>query len=158
VLVRSFSKSHGPDLRLAVLGGAAEVVDRVRVLRSFGTGWTSRILQDALAYLLTDEAARAAIAAAGDRYTHRRRSLADALRTRGVATANADGLALWMPVGAESDALITLAAHGIAVVPGSRYCVSAAEPHLRVATGRLPDDPEAIADLADILALAARGD
>ncbi len=158
VLVRSFSKSHGPDLRLAVLGGAAEVVDRVRVLRSFGTGWTSRILQDALAFLLTDEATRATITAARDRYTSRRRGLAEALRARGVATGNADGLMLWMPVASESGALVTLAAHGIAAVPGSRYCVSAADPHLRVATGRLPDDPGAVAALADILALAAHGD
>jgi DNA-binding transcriptional MocR family regulator len=158
VLIRSFSKSHGPDLRLAVLGGAAEVVDRVRVLRSFGTGWTSRILQDALAYLLTDEATIAAVTVARDRYVRRRGLLADALRARGVSTANADGLMLWVPVAAESEALVTLAAHGIAASPGSRYCVSAADPHLRVATARLPEDPGAIAALADILALAAQGD
>lgn len=158
VLVRSFSKSHGPDLRLGVLGGASDLVDRVRVLRSFGTGWTSRILQDALAHLLTDDATRAAIAAARDRYASRRRGLADALRARGVLTADTDGLALWMPVADESGALVTLAAHGIAAAPGSRYLVSTVDPHLRVATGRLPDDPDAIAALADILALAAHGD
>jgi len=156
VLVRSYSKSHGPDLRIAVLGGADEIVDRVRVLRSFGTGWTSRILQDALAHLLGDPDVRTLVEQARGRYAQRRGRMADALRARGVHTAGSDGLALWVPVADEAEALVTLAAHGIAAAPGSRYCVAPLEPHLRVATSRLPEDDEALGSLADIFALAAR--
>ncbi|MBO2463676.1 aminotransferase class I/II-fold pyridoxal phosphate-dependent enzyme [Actinomadura violacea] len=156
VLVRSYSKSHGPDLRLAVIGGAAEPVERVRVLRSFGTGWTSRVLQDALAHLLTDPAAVAAVARARAAYTERREGLAAALAERGVRTGNRDGLMLWVPVADESAALVTLAAHGVAAVPGSRYQIVPADAHVRIATGRLPDAPLSMAELADLVALAAR--
>lgn len=155
VLVRSYSKSHGPDLRIAVIGGAGETVDKVRVLRSYGTGWTSRVLQDALAHLLGDSRARQAVAHARATYARRRESLAAALAERGVPTANRDGLMLWVPVADESEALVTLAAHGVAAVPGSRYQVTPAEPRLRIATSRLPEDPARTAELADLIALAA---
>ncbi|MER7424033.1 PLP-dependent aminotransferase family protein, partial [Nonomuraea rubra] len=72
VLVRSYSKSHGPDLRIAVIGGAADAVERVRVLRSFGTGWTSRILQDTLAHLLGDAGVRERVAHARAGFGRRR--------------------------------------------------------------------------------------
>ncbi|MEO3789783.1 PLP-dependent aminotransferase family protein [Nonomuraea sp. B10E15] len=158
VLVRSYSKSHGPDLRIAIVGGAAEAVERVRVLRSFGTGWTSRILQDALAHLLGDAAARAGVERARDTYAGRRARLAAELSARGVRTGGRDGLVLWVPVREESAALVTLAAHGISAAPGSRYVIDPAPaPHLRLATARLTDDPGELAELADVIALAATG-
>lgn len=155
VLVRSYSKSHGPDLRVAVIGGAGETIEKVRVLRSYGIGWTSRILQDALAWLLADPGARQAVTDAREAYVRRREALAGALAERGVPTGNRDGLMLWVPVTEESSALVTLAAHGVAAVPGSRYQVGAAEPHLRIATSRLPEDPDRITELAELIALAA---
>ncbi|MFJ2955890.1 aminotransferase class I/II-fold pyridoxal phosphate-dependent enzyme [Streptomyces sp. NPDC087270] len=155
VLVRSYSKAYGPDLRIAVLGGPREVVERARVLRTFGIGWTSRILQDALAHLLTDDTASRTVRAAADRYDLRRRGLADRLARHGVPTANRDGLMLWVPVADETSTLVTLAARGITVSPGSRFCVSYSLPHVRVATSRLTDDPEALDRTAAVLARAA---
>ncbi|GAA2211111.1 aminotransferase class I/II-fold pyridoxal phosphate-dependent enzyme [Nonomuraea monospora] len=158
VLVRSYSKSHGPDLRIAVVGGAADAVERVRVLRSFGTGWTSRILQDTLAHLLGDAAVRERVGHARDVYARRRAGLAAELAARGVRTGGGDGLVLWVPVRDEPAALVTLAAHGISVAPGSRYVVEpAAAHHLRLATARLTDDPAELSALADVIALAALG-
>ncbi|NDU74678.1 aminotransferase class I/II-fold pyridoxal phosphate-dependent enzyme [Actinomadura sp. DSM 109109] len=156
VLVRSYSKSHGPDLRIAVIGGAAEPVERVRVLRSFGTGWTSRVLQDSLAHLLSDPATDAVVARARLAYAERREGLAAALAERGVPTGNRDGLMLWVPVADESAALVTLAAHGVAAAPGSRYQIVPSGPHLRIATSRLHDAPFPLPELADLIALAAR--
>ncbi|MCO6007973.1 aminotransferase class I/II-fold pyridoxal phosphate-dependent enzyme [Actinoallomurus purpureus] len=156
VLIRSYSKSHGPDLRIAVLGGAEETIERVRVLRSYGTGWTSRILQDALAHLLEDADARAAVDHARTVYTQRRERMAEALAAQGVVTRNSDGLMLWVPVADESAALVTLAAHGVAAAPGSRYQVRPSAPHIRIATGQLPDDLESLRQLADLVVLAAR--
>ncbi len=52
--VRSFSKSHGPDLRIAALGGPRDLVDRIVARRMLGPGWTSRMLQTILLDLLTD--------------------------------------------------------------------------------------------------------
>ncbi len=54
VHVRSFSKSHGPDLRIAALGGPAAMVDRLVARRMLGPGWTSRMLQTILLDLLTE--------------------------------------------------------------------------------------------------------
>jgi DNA-binding transcriptional MocR family regulator len=44
VHIRSFSKSHGPDLRLAALSGSARHVDALTERRFLGQGWTSRLL------------------------------------------------------------------------------------------------------------------
>ncbi|CDR08835.1 aminotransferase domain-containingtranscriptional regulator [Streptomyces iranensis] len=154
-LVRSYSKAYGPDLRIAVVGGPREMVERARVLRTFGTGWTSRILQDALAHLLTDEEAGRCVREAARRYDARRSALAERLAERGVHTANRDGLMLWVPVVDETSALVTLAARGITVSPGSRFCVSYARPHVRVATSRLTRDGAPLDEIAELIALAA---
>ncbi|WP_326612711.1 aminotransferase class I/II-fold pyridoxal phosphate-dependent enzyme [Streptomyces scopuliridis] len=155
VLVRSYSKSYGPDLRIAVVGGPKEVVERARVLRTFGTGWTSRILQDALAYLLTDDGTTGHVRAAARRYDLRRTALATRLAAHGVPTANRDGLMLWVPVVDETSALVTLAARGVTVSPGSRFCVAYSRPHVRIATSRLTEDPHALDETASLIALAA---
>ncbi|RYJ27071.1 GntR-family transcriptional regulator [Streptomyces sp. L-9-10] len=155
VLVRSYSTSYGPDLRIAVVGGPREVVERARVLRTFGTGWTSRILQDALAHLLTDDATTRQVRAAARRYGLRRTALATRLAAHGVPTANRDGLMLWVPVADETSALVTLAARGVTVSPGSRFCVAYSRPHVRIATSRLTEDPGALDETASLIALAA---
>lgn len=147
VLVRSYSKSHGPDLRLAVIGGAAPIIERARVYRTFGSGWTSRILQNCLAYLLTDADTGALVGRAGQTYRARRQALADALTRRSVRTAGTQGLCLWVPVEDERSALVTLAAHGMATVPGGRHFVGPHSPYVRVATSRLTGDVEEVADL-----------
>ncbi|MEV6133549.1 aminotransferase class I/II-fold pyridoxal phosphate-dependent enzyme [Streptomyces violaceusniger] len=154
-LVRSYSKAYGPDLRIAVVGGPQEIIERARVLRTFGTGWTSRILQDALAHLLTDEDASRCVRDAARRYDERRSALAERLAQRGVRTGNRDGLMLWVPVVDETSALVTLAARGITVSPGSRFCVSYARPHVRVATSRLTRDGTLLDETAELIALAA---
>ncbi|HEX3730298.1 MAG TPA: hypothetical protein VHV47_10875 [Opitutaceae bacterium] len=152
VLIRGLSKSHGPDLRVAVLGGAAEVISRVIAVRLFGARWTSRIIQDAAAYLLTDTTTVSIAARAAVQYEERRTTLASALADRSVRTANRDGLGLWIPVHDERHALVTCAAHGIAVSPGSRFCTAPRRAHLRVSPTQLTDGVE---EVADLLALAA---
>ncbi|GAA4222256.1 hypothetical protein FHR32_003974 [Streptosporangium album] len=63
---------------------------------------------------------------------------------------------LWVPVHDESEALATLAAHGVAAAPGSRYRVRQGPPHLRMAIAQLTEDPDELAEIADVIALAAR--
>ena len=121
VHVRSFSKSHGPDLRVAALGGPRGLIDRVVARRMLGPGWTSRMVQTILLDLLTEGASIDAVAEARRRYYTRQRALGDALRTRGVAVAPADGINLWVPVLSERSALVQLAASGIRVAPGSPF-------------------------------------
>jgi DNA-binding transcriptional MocR family regulator len=130
-----------------VLGGAAALVEKARVYRTFGSGWTSRILQNCLAALLTDPAVDRSVAHARDVYRSRRESLAGALAGRGLRCGSADGLAVWVPVRDERAALVTLAAAGVAVAAGSQYHHGPHQPHIRAGTGRLTADPAAIADL-----------
>jgi DNA-binding transcriptional MocR family regulator len=155
VRVRSFSKSHGPDLRLAVIGGAAAPIERARIRQSFGTGWTSRILQRALAHLLDDPAAQAAVHAAREAYAWRRGRMVDELAAQGITVPNRDGLAVWIPVRDEQSALVTLATHGTAVSPGSRFFHGRGAPHIRAAVSNIRSDH---ARVAEMLAVAAGDD
>lgn len=118
--VRSFSKAYGPDLRLAVLSATTEMVKRIQAWRNFGVSWTSRILQDSVAWLLEDRATQEKVAAARARYRQRRETMLAALAARGLTLPLRDGLSLCIPVASEQYAMITLAARGIAVLPGER--------------------------------------
>ncbi len=165
VHVRSFSKSHGPDLRIAALGGPRELVDHIASRRMLGPGWTSRMLQTILLDLLTDGGSIDAVAEARRQYYTRQRALGDALRSRGVAVAPADGINLWMPVLSERSALVQLAAAGIRVAAGTPFLAAGGTDAARGMRGRMPaefvritvsalrDDTD---EVADALATAAK--
>ena len=185
VRVHSFSKSHGPDLRLAAVGGPASVITAITDRRLLGPGWSSRLLQAVLVDLLTDPSTVAQIDHARKEYARRRAALLAALADRGAVASAADGINLWLEVADQQIAMISLAAHGIAVAPGAPFEVScppatsrlsdprphhpasgrtappgapagAAGPeHVRVTVGLVEDGVE---DLADLLAEAAGTD
>ncbi len=138
VHIRSYSKSHGPDLRLAAVGGAADVVTAVINRRLLGPGWSSRILQAVLMEMLDHQPTIEAVARARDEYAHRRATLAAALDQRGVPCTGTDGINLWMRVADERSALLTLAAQGIGAAPGEPFMVRPDHPHLRVTVGLVP--------------------
>jgi DNA-binding transcriptional MocR family regulator len=155
VHVSGFSKSHGPDLRLAAVGGAEDVVEAVVVRRRLGAGWSSHILQRLLATMLADPVTIEAVAQARTVYAARRSALAGALADRGVATGGGDGIHLWVPVRDEQAALVSLASHGIGASPGSPFeVVPLTQDHIRVTAGLVPTGP-GVAPLADALAAAA---
>ncbi|MGR2752576.1 aminotransferase class I/II-fold pyridoxal phosphate-dependent enzyme [Agromyces arachidis] len=165
VHVRSFAKSHGPDLRIAAVGGPRDLVDRIMARRMLGPGWTSRLLQSILLDLLTDGTAIDAVAEARRAYYTRQRALGDALRARGVPVAHADGINLWMPVLSERSTLVQLAAAGIRVAGGTPFLAAAngssvagalrgsEGEFVRVTVGAVREDA---ASVADALANAAR--
>nr|WP_179855668.1 aminotransferase class I/II-fold pyridoxal phosphate-dependent enzyme [Actinoplanes atraurantiacus] len=153
VHVASFSKSHGPDLRLAAVGGPAPVISAVADRRLLGPGWSSRLLQAVLLDLLTDPAAAAQVSDAREMYATRRAALLAALHARGVTATADDGINLWMAVDDQQMAMVALAAHGIAVAPGAPFCVTPLpSDHVRVTAGLVPTEVD---DLADALAAAA---
>ncbi|BCJ56281.1 GntR family transcriptional regulator [Actinoplanes sp. NBRC 14428] len=154
VHVAGFSKSHGPDLRLAALGGPAGVITAVADRRLLGPGWSSRLLQAVLLDLLTSPEAEAQVAAARDEYARRRAVMLAELAARDVPATAADGINLWMTVEDQQMAMLALAAHGIAVAPGAPFAVTPlGADHVRITAGLIRDGH---ADLADILAAAAR--
>ncbi|MFC9895655.1 PLP-dependent aminotransferase family protein [Nocardia sp. NPDC127579] len=121
VHVRSYSKSHGADLRLAVAGGPADLLDPVIERRMLGAGWTSRLLQRVLLTMLDDPAAVAAVRAARAEYRRRATELRRALAGHGITLPRGDGINLWLPVADENAAMISLAAAGIKVAPGGPF-------------------------------------
>lgn len=152
--VRSFSKSHGPDLRIGALGGPRALVDRVVARRLLGPGWTSRTIQAVLHGLLTDPVAVAEVDVARETYVERRLALRRELRERGIDLPPGDGINAWLPVADERDALVQLAAAGIRVAPGVPFQLGdAATPHVRVTVGVVPVASAPL--VADALAAAA---
>jgi DNA-binding transcriptional MocR family regulator len=150
VHIRSYSKSHGPDLRLAAVGGAADVVSAVINRRLLGPGWSSRILQAVLLQMLDHQPTIDAVARARDEYARRRAAIVAALDDRGVPCTGTDGINLWMRVADERSALLTLAAQGIGAAPGEPFLVRADHPHLRVTVGLVPTTERRLAgQLAD---------
>ncbi|WP_174562466.1 aminotransferase-like domain-containing protein [Nocardia acidivorans] len=155
VHIRSYSKSHGADLRLAVVGGPARFLDPVIERRMLGPGWTSRLLQRVLLHMLTDDTARHTVATARTTYRGRANALREALHRQHIPVARGDGINLWLPVADENAAMISLAAAGIKAAPGGPFEVTD-HPHtdhlrLTIATPRSTE----IDSLAAHLVLAA---
>lgn len=151
--VRSYSKSHGPDLRLAALGGPARLMEPVIERRFLGQGWTSRLLQRVLTDLLTDPSAIAAVHRARGEYARRRAAVAGELARLGVDLPAGDGLNIYLPVADETAALLVLATEGIGVSSGGPFRVTpGGQPHLRITVGMVPGD---FTRIAEALARAA---
>jgi DNA-binding transcriptional MocR family regulator len=157
VHIRSFSKSHGPDLRLAAVGGAGDVVETVANRRLLGPGWSSRILQALLVELLCDEQVTESLAGARAAYGERRAIVSDVLSASGVAHHGGDGINLWMAVADERAAIVRLVTRGIGAAPGEPFLVRPDGDHLRVTVGLLHrDDAARVADhLVDAAGRAA---
>lgn len=148
--LRSYSKSHGPDLRLAAISGPSELIGRLSARRQLGQGWTSRLLQRTLLHLLTDATAVDQVSFARNEYARRRESAVRQLSTAGIAVAGDDGLNLWIPVADETAAIVRLASQGIGVAPGAPFGVLQDQPgHIRVTIGLVdPDTTPVVEQLA----------
>jgi DNA-binding transcriptional MocR family regulator len=155
VHVRSYSKSHGPDLRLAAVGGAGAVVTAVANRRLLGPGWSSRILQALLLELLLDPATPEIMATARATYGRRRALVCEVLLAAGVEAAGVDGINLWVPVADERSAAVALAARGIGVAPGEPFLVRPDADHLRITVGLLTGPDDHVRDIAAHVAHAA---
>lgn len=140
VHIRSFSKSHGPDLRLAAVGGAGEVVSAVENRRLLGPGWSSRILQAVLLELLVDPSVDDVLAEARNAYAERRKRISAVLGEHDVEHPEGDGINLWMRVSDERTALVRLASCGIGAAPGEPFMSRPDRDHLRVTVGLVPTD------------------
>jgi len=120
-VVRSVSKSLGPDLRLAVVAADEATVARIQGRQRLGMGWVSHILQRTVLALWSDRRAVASFAAARKAYAERRGALLDQLRERGITAHGRSGLNVWIPVAEEAAALAALAERGWAVRAGEPY-------------------------------------
>lgn len=152
-VVRSVSKSLGPDLRVALLASDTRTHARVEGRQSLGMRWVSHMLQRAVVALWRNRAP----ARAGRVYTERREALLRALADRGIEAHGASGLNVWIPVAEETATVQALLQMGWAVAAGERYRI-ASPPAIRVTIATLePRDAERFAeDLAGVLTPARR--
>lgn len=142
VHIHSFSKSHGPDLRIAAVSGAAEPIAAVVDRRRLGPSWTSRLVQHILLTLLRDPATDALVARAAAAYDTRRDHVCAGLAVHGIDVHSFAGLNLWIPVANEQRSVLALALVGIGVAPGAPFSVDSSAPpnHLRVSLGNARTD------------------
>lgn len=145
--VRSFSKSHGPDLRIAAVGGPREFIDRLVARRILGPGWTSRMLQTVLHDLLTNGITVAQVDLARETYRERQTAVNSAFAGAGLLLPVPDGINLWLRVADERAATVQLAAAGIRVLAGTPFVAGPLEAggdFVRVTVGRVPTDFAAV--------------
>lgn len=154
-VVRSVSKSLGPDLRLAVVTGDATTVARVGGRQTVGTGWVSHLLQRVVVRLLDTQ--NETLESAADTYRHRRERFLALLAERGVQAMGRSGLNVWVPVDDEATVVAGMQQRGFAVRSGARFRIDA-PPAVRVTVASCPDDVlERAADaLAAIVTPGAR--
>jgi DNA-binding transcriptional MocR family regulator len=150
VILRSVSKSLGPDLRLAVLAGDEATITRVAGRQALGTGWVSYELQEMVADLWADPSVAAQLASAAGIYAGRRDALRSVLGRHGITATGRSGFTCWVPVSDEDGVASSLAAAGWAVAPGQRFRIASA-PGVRISYARLEQ-----ADAASFAAEFAR--
>ena len=150
-VVRSVSKSLGPDLRLAVLSGDAATVARVEGRQLLGIRWVSHLLQRLVVELWTERGMANRLKRAERTYTQRREALLAALGKHGIEARGRSGLNVWVPVPEEANVVSYLLECGWAVVAGERYRIES-PPAIRITTATL--EPSDTAPLAADLARA----
>jgi DNA-binding transcriptional MocR family regulator len=151
-VVRSVSKSLGPDLRLAVVAGDDTTIARVEGRQNIGAGWVSHILQEVVEVLWSDSVTAELLRTAADRYAERRAALITVLQRHGIAARGRSGLNVWIPVPEEVGVVTSLAAAGWAVRAGERYRLkSPPAVRITIAALQLSEVTKLAADVAQSL-------
>ncbi len=135
-VVRSVSKTLGPDLRLAVICGDETTIARVEGRLAVGPGWVGHLLQRLVIGLWSRPGLDFLLSHAAVTYRDRREALIDALARRGVAAEGATGFNVWVPVEAEAPPIASLAEAGYAALPGERFRLTA-PPAIRIGCASL---------------------
>lgn len=145
-VVRSVSKSLGPDLRLALLAGDAETVARVEGRQTLGIRWVSHLLQNLVVALWRDRKTARTLTRAAETYKQRREALIAELERRDIAAYGSSGLNVWIPVNEEGVVVQALLQCGWAVRAAEAYRLKSGRA-IRVTTAALePHDAMRLAD------------
>ncbi|MCT1607949.1 PLP-dependent aminotransferase family protein [Nesterenkonia massiliensis] len=162
--VQAYCRAFGVDLRTGILGGPQELVDRAAALRAEGLGSVSRILQHALAALLTSKDAQRRVNVARRHYEIRKSMAVEALREAGLKVHSGPASwSLWIEVAHEEKAALALASQGVAVDIGSTSFIEDAghprqQNYLRLTIAQLPEDAAHLSTLAQMIGKAAAGE
>jgi DNA-binding transcriptional MocR family regulator len=156
-VVRSVSKSLGPDLRLAVMASDETTAGRIERGQTSGIRWVSHLLQQTVVALWRDRNVARVLKTAEKTYAERRDGLIEALTGHGIEAHGRSGLNVWIPVPEEAAVLQALMRLGWGVQAGERYRLGSG-PAIRVTTAGLEQagGVRFAQDLASILRPARR--
>ncbi len=135
-VIRSVSKSLGPDLRLAFVAADDLTLSRVEGRQLIAVRWVSHILQQLVLSLLKDERTTELLSRAQDCYRERREMLLAALAQRGIKGCARSGLNVWIPVAEETALCQGLLEQGWNVSAGEKYRLKS-PPGIRVAVAEM---------------------
>lgn len=156
-LVRSVSKSLGPDLRVGIVGSDQLTASRLAAHIRSGAMWVSHLLQR-LTYLLTShpETPRQ-LAHASAEYARANAYLVNALAAHDIEGSAADGVNVWINLNTPAEPVVTsLSDSGWLVRDGAEFSLDATDAavnHVRVTIHQLTDSQldRFVADLVAIL-------
>lgn len=141
-VIRSMSKTLGPDLRLAFVASDTATSAKLRLRLNSGSQWVSHLLQDLTYACLSDEGYQHSLTQVRKFYAEQQRKLFCALCDRGINTiAPGDGLNFWLPLAdASQTTAFALAKSGWLVREGDPFGVSAPAQGLRITLSALNDN------------------
>ncbi|WP_142502364.1 transcriptional regulator PtsJ [Klebsiella sp. 2680] len=141
-LVRSLSKTLGPDMRLAIVASDAETSAALRLRLNSGSQWVSHLLQDLVLACLNDEIFMASLATSRRHYRQQHEKLIAALVKCGITHLTpGDGLNFWFPLEKPSQqAALRLAHAGWRVREGEAFGIGTPSHGLRLSLATLNDD------------------
>lgn len=152
-LVRSMSKSLGPDLRTALVASDPETAERLSRRINGSTTWVSHLLQRTVAALLSDSSTRGRLDEVAEHYAARNHVFRSKLQSAGLDSPSVDGLNIWVDLGVSSrSAEVELRRRGWIVRDGALFSLTAVgaspqggsasgvETHLRLTVHELSDD------------------
>ncbi|MBI0679438.1 transcriptional regulator PtsJ [Citrobacter koseri] len=139
-VVRSMSKTLGPDLRLAIVASDPATSARLRLRLNSGSQWVSHLLQDLVHACLSDKNYQRTLAQTRQFYASQQQKLACALQRTGLTHAPGDGLNAWLPLKRHSQGIaFMLAKAGWLVREGEAFGVNAPAHGLRITLSTLGD-------------------
>ena len=154
-LVRSLSKTLGPDIRLAIVASDCETSAALRLRLNSGSQWVSHLLQDLVIACLNDDAFMASLTESRRHYRRQHEKLIAALARCGITHLTpGDGLNFWFPLEEPSQPVaLRLAQAGWLVREGETFGIRAPSHGLRLSIATLSDEEinKLASDLCQIL-------
>ena len=139
-VIRSMSKTLGPDLRLAIVASDPDTSAKLRLRLNAGSQWVSHLLQDLACACLSDENYQRTLVQTQQFYAAQQQKLSHALQQQGIELAAGDGLNLWLPLQTHSQSLaFALAKAGWLVREGEVFGINAPSHGLRITLSTLDD-------------------
>lgn len=139
-VVRSMSKTLGPDLRPAIVASDPLTSGKLRLRLNSGSQWVSHLLQDLACACLNDETYQHTLAQTQQFYAAQQQKLTAALRRHGIELPVGDGLNMWLPLEDNSRAIaFALAKSGWLVREGEVFGVNTPAHGLRITLSTLSD-------------------